>query len=85
MAGFKFGLKIYDFDWYVQHGLSELEAAKLLRDWQVDFVMLPNRYLPMPDSAVDSNRHCKEIGEQKTRYRYHHRHRHTVLDDRSNF
>jgi hypothetical protein len=54
MAGFKFGLKIYDFDWYVQHGLSELEAAKLLRDWQVDFVMLPNRYLPMPDSAVDS-------------------------------
>jgi hypothetical protein len=51
---FQVGMKIYDAGWYLKYGLSYAEAARCLRDWAVTFVLAQSRYLPMPDSAVES-------------------------------
>jgi hypothetical protein len=48
------GMKIYDNDWYLRFALSYDDAAKLLRDWGVTFVIAQCRLMPMPDSAVKS-------------------------------
>jgi hypothetical protein len=48
------GMKIYDNDWHLRFGLSYEEAAKLLCDWGVTFVITQCRLMPMPDSAVKS-------------------------------
>ena len=48
------GMKIYDNDWYLRFGLSYDDAAMLLRDWGVTFVIAQCRLMPMPDSAVKS-------------------------------
>ncbi len=48
------GMKIYDNDWYLRFGLDYDEAAGLLSDWGVTFVLTQSRLLPMPDSAVKS-------------------------------
>ncbi len=48
------GMKIYDNDWYLRFALSYDDAAKLLRDWGVTFVIAQCRFMPMPDSAVKS-------------------------------
>ncbi|MFQ6100330.1 MAG: hypothetical protein ACE5OS_03730 [Anaerolineae bacterium] len=52
--GFKIGVKSYDTDWFLKHGLGYREAARLLREWGVTFVLAQSRFLPMPDSAVES-------------------------------
>ena len=54
MGRFQVGMKLYDLDWFLKYGLSYQEAAQLLRDWGVTFVLAQNRFLPMPDSAVVS-------------------------------
>jgi hypothetical protein len=51
---FAVGMKIYDNDWYLRFGLDYGEAASLLADWGVTFVLTQSRLLPMPDSAVKS-------------------------------
>src|ERR1700722_4553876 len=51
---FSLGMKIYDNDWHLRFGLSYQDAAKLLRDWGVTFVIAQCRLMPMPDSAVKS-------------------------------
>jgi hypothetical protein len=51
---YSLGMKIYDNDWYLRFGLSYDDAAKLLRDWGVTFVIAQCRLMPMPDSAVRS-------------------------------
>jgi hypothetical protein len=53
-GAFALGMKIYDNDWYLRFGLSYDDAAKLLRDWGVTFVIAQCRLMPMPDSAVKS-------------------------------
>jgi hypothetical protein len=53
-GGYALGMKIYDNDWYLRFGLSYDDAAKLLRDWGVTFVIAQSRLMPMPDSAVKS-------------------------------
>jgi len=53
-GAYTLGMKIYDNDWYLRFGLSYDEAAKLLRDWGVTFVIAQCRLMPMPDSAVKS-------------------------------
>lgn len=47
-------MKVYDNDWYLQHGMSYDEAAATLADWDVTFVLAQSRQLPMPDTAVRS-------------------------------
>lgn len=51
---FRLGMKIYDNDWYLRYGLDYDDAAALLADWGVSFVLTQSRLLPMPDSAVKS-------------------------------
>jgi hypothetical protein len=51
---FAVGMKIYDNDWYLRFKLSYGEAARLLADWGVSFVIAQSRFLPMLDSAVKS-------------------------------
>ncbi|MFM9941794.1 MAG: hypothetical protein ACKVP7_20100 [Hyphomicrobiaceae bacterium] len=53
-AAYALGMKIYDNDWYLRFGLGYDEAAALLADWGVTFVLTQSRLLPMPDSAVKS-------------------------------
>lgn len=48
------GMKIYDNDWFLHFGLDYDEAAALLADWGVTFVLTQSRLLPMPDTAVKS-------------------------------
>jgi hypothetical protein len=54
MESLQVGLKLYDVDWYLKYDLSYREAARILRDWGVTFVLAQSRLLPMPDSAVKS-------------------------------
>lgn len=54
MNEFEIGVKVYDSDWLLKYGLSPPQAARMLRNWGVNFVLAQSRYLPMPDSAVDS-------------------------------
>jgi hypothetical protein len=48
------GVKIYDNDWFLRHGLSAEEAADLLSNWGITYVIAQSKNLPMPDSAVTS-------------------------------
>lgn len=48
------GVKIYDNDWFIRHGLAPEEAADLLARWNVTYVIAQSRLLPMQDSAVSS-------------------------------
>ena len=48
------GMKIYDNDWHLRHGLEPQAAADLLADMGVTWVIAQSRYLPMADSAVES-------------------------------
>ncbi len=61
------GMKIYDNDWHLRFGLSYEEAAKLLRDWGVTFVIAQCRLMPMPDSAVKSEV-SPELAERYAEY-----------------
>jgi hypothetical protein len=54
MSNFEVGVKVYDNDWFLKYGLSYQEAASILKDWGVTFVLAQSKYLPMPDSAVES-------------------------------
>jgi hypothetical protein len=54
MSNFEIGMKVYDSDWFQKYDLSYEEAAHCLREWGVTFVLAQNRFLPMPNSAVDS-------------------------------
>jgi hypothetical protein len=50
----RFGVKIYDNDWFLRHGLSATQAADLLAEWGITYVIAQSKFLPMSDSAVTS-------------------------------
>jgi len=50
----RFGVKIYDNDWFLRHRLSETQTADLLAEWGVTYVIAQSKFLPMPNSAVTS-------------------------------
>jgi hypothetical protein len=50
----RFGVKIYDNDWFLRHRLSATETADLLAKWGVTYVIAQSKFLPMPNSAVTS-------------------------------
>ncbi|NIS78696.1 MAG: hypothetical protein GTO14_00350 [Anaerolineales bacterium] len=54
MSEFQVGMKIYDGDWFLKYNLSYEKAAQCLQEWGVTYVLAQNRFLPMPDSAIDS-------------------------------
>ena len=48
------GMKVYSNDWYLKYNLSYEDAARMLADWGVTFVLAQSRVLPMADMAVKS-------------------------------
>lgn len=54
MRGKRVGVKIYSLDWYLAYGLDYDEAAATLAEHGFTFVIAQNRYLPMTNSAVES-------------------------------
>lgn len=55
MLNLRLGVKIYDNDWYLRHRLTAVEAADLLSDWGVTYVIAQSKLLPMSDNAVSSS------------------------------
>ena len=51
---FTTGMKVYDNDWFLRFDLDYDDAARLLSDWGVTFILAQSRYLPMPDTAIRS-------------------------------
>ncbi|MCK5129525.1 MAG: hypothetical protein KAQ68_06725 [Clostridiales bacterium] len=51
---FKIGVKIYSSDWFWKYNLSYQSAANELKDMGINYVIAQNKYLPMNNSAVDS-------------------------------
>jgi hypothetical protein len=54
MLDLRRGVKIYDNDWFLRHGLSAEQTVDLLSDWGITYVIAQSKYLPMPNSAVVS-------------------------------
>lgn len=54
MIDLRAGIKIYGSDWFLKYGLEPDAAADLLADWGLSYVIAQSRFLPMPDSAVES-------------------------------
>lgn len=51
----RYGVKIYDNDWFLRHRLSPEQTADLLADWGVTYVIAQSKFLPMSNSAVASS------------------------------
>jgi hypothetical protein len=60
------GVKIYDNDWYIRHGLEPDQLADLLASWNISYVIAQSRYLPMQDSAVPSRVTPEDIARYAT-------------------
>ncbi|MGH6859161.1 MAG: hypothetical protein ACRECY_02830 [Phyllobacterium sp.] len=50
----RFGVKIYDNNWFLKHRLTPEQTADLLADWGATYVIAQSKFLPMPNSAVTS-------------------------------
>ena len=55
MADLRLGIKIYDNDWFLRHRHSPEGAADILAQMGATFVIAQSRFLPMQDSAIQSN------------------------------
>lgn len=54
MKKLELGMKIYSYDWYWKYGMSYAEAARLLKEQGVSFVISQNEYIPAMDTAAKS-------------------------------
>jgi len=54
MPDFMIGLKVYSLDWYWKYGLDYRAAAAELKALGVSYIITMSRFLPMSNSAVDS-------------------------------
>lgn len=48
------GMKIYDNAWYIRHRLEPEQAADIIDDMGVSYVLAQSRLLPMQDTAIGS-------------------------------
>jgi hypothetical protein len=64
MIDLRLGFKIYDNDWFLKYGMSPEQAADVLAGMGATFVIAQSRFLPMQDSAVES-----QVREGKGLYR----------------
>jgi hypothetical protein len=55
MVDLRLGIKIYDNDWFLRLHHSPEAAADILAQMGATFVIAQSRFLPMQDSAVQSN------------------------------
>lgn len=63
MIDLRLGFKIYDNDWFLKYEMMPEQAADVLAGMGATFVISQSRYLPMQDSAVES-----QVGEAEQRY-----------------
>lgn len=54
MHDMRVGMKIYDSHWYVRFGLEPEQAAGILKQMGVTFVLASSKLLPMQDTAIES-------------------------------
>jgi len=54
MIDLRLGFKIYDNDWFLKYGMTPEQTADELAGMGATFVIAQSRYLPMQDSAVES-------------------------------
>lgn len=54
MHDMRVGMKIYDSHWYVRFGLEPEQAADILKDMGVTYVLASSKLLPMQDTAIES-------------------------------
>jgi len=54
MTNLRLGFKIYDNDWFLKYGLTPDQAADRLAGLGATYVIAQSRFLPMQDSAVES-------------------------------
>ena len=54
LVNLRFGVKIYDNDWFLRHRMSAVQAADVLAGWGVTYVIAQSKFLPMSNSAVES-------------------------------
>lgn len=54
MHDMRVGMKIYDNVWYLRFGLEPEEAADILHDMGVTYVLAQSKLLPMQDTAIES-------------------------------
>lgn len=47
-----FGMKVYSYDWYWKYGLTYKDAANVLKEQGVNFVIALNEYIPTMNTAV---------------------------------
>jgi len=57
MIDLRLGLKIYDNDWFLKYGMAPEQAADVVAGMGATFVIAQSRFLPMQDSAVESQVH----------------------------
>jgi hypothetical protein len=60
------GVKIYDNEWFIRHGLAIEAAADLLASWNITYVIAQSRYLPMQNSAIPSTVSARDAERYKT-------------------
>lgn len=63
MIDLRLGFKIYDNDWFLKYGMTPERAADVLAEMGATFVIAQSRFLPMQDSAVES-----QVRESGSRY-----------------
>ena len=54
MTNLRLGFKIYDNDWFLKYALTPDQAADRLAGLGATYVIAQSRFLPMQDSAVES-------------------------------
>lgn len=64
MIDLRLGFKIYDSDWSLKYGMTPEQTADVLAEMGATFVIAQSRFLPMQDSAVES-----QLREGDARYR----------------
>lgn len=65
MGQFRVGVKIYSYDWYWKYGLDYRQAAQVLKEQGMNFVIAQNEYIPSKNTAVDAEvpEECREAFE----------------------
>jgi hypothetical protein len=66
MHDMRVGMKIYDNVWYLRFGLEPEEAADILKDMGVTYVMAQSKLLPMQDTAIESEVSAAERARYET-------------------
>ncbi|MBI9044968.1 MAG: hypothetical protein JEZ06_10810 [Anaerolineaceae bacterium] len=60
MKEFEIGVKIYDYDWLEKYCLSPKKAARVLKDWGVNFVLVKSDFIKKPIAEFEEKAHSDD-------------------------